>query len=193
MVEQTAGQLAQQGLDVRKLFTPDLVRSLLDTSRPEAEERLQARLALEALAAAEAIAVEASAIEARVREVSRQLNNTGNRPDPQRLRDAVEEELLREALLTWLEANSTIRDKVASAQDDAAPAAAAAATGSQGKASAKTAAADASAGASAASTSAEPVAAAAAPTQAAKPARRGAKADVDEAEDGDVENDNPKA
>ena len=146
VVEQTAGQLAQQGLDVRKLFTPDLVRSLLDTSRPEAEERLQARLALEALASAEAIAVEASAIEARVREVSRELSNAGNRPDPQRLRDAVEEDLLREALLTWLEENSTIRVKVAS-DDDTTPAASATATGSQGKASAKATAADASAGA----------------------------------------------
>jgi trigger factor len=113
VVEQTAGQLAQQGMDVRKLFTPDLVRSLLDTSRPEAEQRLQARLALEALAAAEAIAVEASAVEARVRELSRELSNGDNRIDSQRLREAVEEDLLREALLNWLEENSNIHEKAA--------------------------------------------------------------------------------
>ena len=113
VVEQTAGQLAQQGMDVRKLFTPDLVRSLLDTSRPEAEQRLQARLALEALAAAEAIAVEASAVEARVRELSRELSNGDNRIDSQRLREAVEEDLLREALLNWLEENSSIHEKAA--------------------------------------------------------------------------------
>ena len=134
VVEQTASQLAQQGLDVRKLFTPDLVRSLLDTSRPEAEQRLQARLALEALAKAEAIAVEASAVEARVRELSRELSTAGNRVDPQRLREAVEEELLREALLAWLEANSSIRDKTPDS-DDSTPTSAA---------SEKTAAAEAS-------------------------------------------------
>jgi trigger factor len=52
LVEQTASQIAQQGMDVRKLFTPDLVRSLMDTSRPEAEARLRRSLALQALATA---------------------------------------------------------------------------------------------------------------------------------------------
>ena len=89
VVEQTAGQLAQQGLDVRKLLTPDLVRSLLDTSRPEAEERLKARLALEALAEAEAIAVDPSAVEARVRELrliaaeQPRYNRRSRRPEAQ--------------------------------------------------------------------------------------------------------------
>jgi trigger factor len=50
LIEQTAGQIAEQGMDVKKLFTPDLVRSLMDTSRPEAEQRLKRSLALQALA-----------------------------------------------------------------------------------------------------------------------------------------------
>jgi trigger factor len=57
LIEQTAGQIAQQGMDVKKLFTPDLVRSLMDTSRPEAEQRLRRSLALQALAAAESVSV----------------------------------------------------------------------------------------------------------------------------------------
>jgi trigger factor len=110
LIEQTAGQIAQQGMDVKKLFTPDLVRSLMDTSRPEAEERLRRSLALKALAAAEAIEVEAQEIDAKVKEISRGLSQEGN-IDPVRLRAAVADDLLQEKLLNWLEANSTISEK----------------------------------------------------------------------------------
>jgi trigger factor len=125
LIEQTASQIAQQGMDVRKLFTPDLVRSLRDTSRPEAEQRLRRNLALRALATAEAISVEEEALENRLREVRRGLSDS-SRIDPARLRAAIQEDLLREALLEWLEANSTIRDKqpaVAAADGEAAKAA----------------------------------------------------------------------
>jgi trigger factor len=110
LVEQTAGQIAQQGMDVKKLFTPDLVRSLMDTSRPEAEERLRRSLALKALATAEKIEVEAQELEAKVKEISRGLSQQGN-IDPERLRLAVADDLLRDKLLEWLEANSTITEK----------------------------------------------------------------------------------
>ena len=110
LIEQTAGQIAQQGMDVKKLFTPDLVRSLMDTSRPEAEERLKRSLALKALAEAEKIAVEAEAIEAKVKEISRGLSQQG-KIDPERLRAVVADDLLQDTLLEWLEANSTITEK----------------------------------------------------------------------------------
>jgi trigger factor len=122
LIEQTAGQIAQQGMDVKKLFTPDLVRSLMDTSRPEAEHRLRRNLALRALATAEKIEVAEKDLEAKLREVSRGLSE-GNRIDPARLRAAVADDLLREALLEWLEANSTITEK-APATQESAPAAA---------------------------------------------------------------------
>jgi len=117
LIEQTAGQIAQQGMDVKKLFTPDLVRSLMDTSRPEAEQRLRRNLALRALATAEKIAVSEKDLEAKLREVSRGLSE-GNRIDPARLRAAVADDLLREALLEWLEANSTITEKAPSTPAD---------------------------------------------------------------------------
>jgi trigger factor len=110
LLEQTAGQIAQQGMDVKKLFTPDLVRSLMDTSRPEAEERLRRSLALKALAAAEKIELEAADLEAKLKEISQGLSDQGN-IDPERLRLAVAEDLLRDKLLVWLEANSTISEK----------------------------------------------------------------------------------
>jgi len=123
LIEQTAGQIAQQGMDVKKLFTPELVRSLMDTSRPEAEQRLRRNLALRALATAEKIEVAEKDLDAKLREVSRDLSD-GNRIDPARLRAAVADDLLRVALLEWLDSNSTITEKAPATPADADPEAA---------------------------------------------------------------------
>ena len=131
LIEQTAGQIAQQGLDVRKLFTPDLIRSLRDPSRPEAEQRLRRNLALRALASAESIAVADEEIEAKLRELRRGLSESAS-IDPQRLRVAVAEDLLRDKLLEWLEANSTVREKAAD-EDSAETETAAAAKAAESK------------------------------------------------------------
>ena len=110
LVEQTAAQFSQQGMDVKSLFTPELVLNLMETSRPEAEERLRRSLALSALAEAESLKLEDPEIDAKVKEVSAQL--TGERDiDPNRLRQAVIEDLLQEKLLGWLEENSTVSEK----------------------------------------------------------------------------------
>jgi len=119
LIEQTASQIAQQGMDVKKLFTPDLVRSLMDTSRPEAEQRLRRKLALKALATAEAITVAEADLETKLKEVSRGLSDTST-IDPQRLRLAVADDLLNERLLEWLEAHSTITAKAPDAEADKA-------------------------------------------------------------------------
>jgi trigger factor len=116
LLEQTAGQLAQQGMDVKKLFTPQLIQSLRETSRPEAEERLKRSLALKALATAEKIEVAADEIEAKVKELSRGFSDS-SRIDPARLRQAVQEDLMREKLMGWLESNSTITEKAADAAE----------------------------------------------------------------------------
>jgi trigger factor len=122
LVEQTAAQFSQQGMDVKSLFTPDLVRNLMESSRPEAEERLRRSLALSALAEAESLKLEDPEIEAKMKEVKEQLS--GERDiDPNRLRQAVIEDLLQEKLLGWLEENSTVTEKApdeekSSAADD---------------------------------------------------------------------------
>ena len=132
LLEQTAGQLAQQGMDVKKLFTPQLIQSLRETSRPEAEERLKRSLALKALATAEKIEVAADEIEAKVKELSRGFSDS-SRIDPARLRQAVQEDLMREKLMGWLESNSTITEKAAD-DAEAKPKKAAAKQGSSKKA-----------------------------------------------------------
>jgi trigger factor len=110
LVEQTATQIAQQGMDVKKVFTAEEVRSLMDTSRPEAEKRLRRSLALQALARAEKIEVPEAELAARAAEVRRELSDRSN-IDEERLRLAVGEDLLQEKLLSWLEANATIGEK----------------------------------------------------------------------------------
>lgn len=139
LVEQTAGQFAQQGMDVKSLFTPELVRNLMESSRPEAEERLRRSLALSALAEAEGLKVEDGDIDAKVKEVKKQLAGQGD-IDPQRLRDAVIDDLLREKLLGWLEDNSTVTEKAPEADDTKPakkPAAKKAATKKNGETKAK--------------------------------------------------------
>jgi len=115
LIEQTAGQIAQQGMDVKKLFTQDLVRSLMETSRPEAEQRLRRNMALRALAEAETIEVPAADLETRLQEVRRDLSE-GAAIDQQRLRIAVEDDLLRDRLLEWLETNNTVTEKAATVE-----------------------------------------------------------------------------
>jgi len=110
LVEQTATQIAQQGMDVKKVFTAEVVRSLMDTSRPEAEKRLRRSLALQALARAEKIEIPEAELAARAAEVRRELSDRSI-IDEERLRLAVGEDLLQEKLLSWLEANATIGEK----------------------------------------------------------------------------------
>jgi trigger factor len=112
LLEQTAAQFAQQGMDVKSLFTPELVRNLMQRSRPEAEERLRRSFALTALAEAEGIKVEEPAVEAKLEEVKKELSADA-KIDPQRLRQAVMDDLIQEQLMSWLEENSTLTERAA--------------------------------------------------------------------------------
>ncbi|QEY32534.1 trigger factor [Synechococcus sp. RSCCF101] len=133
LIEQTATQMAQQGMDVNKLFSRDLVRSLMESSRPEAEKRLRRALAIKALAESEDLAIAEAELESRIKEVRLELQQSrqsSGEIDEQRLRDAVQEDLLRTAVMDWLESNSTVREPEpdtapeAGASDTEAPAAA---------------------------------------------------------------------
>ena len=116
LLEQTAAQFAQQGMDVKSLFTPDLVRNLMQNSRPEAEERLRRSFALTALAEAESISVDDKAVDAKVEEVKKELSADA-KIDPARLRQAVMDDLIQEQLMSWLEENSTLTEKAPAADE----------------------------------------------------------------------------
>jgi trigger factor len=106
MLTQTAMQLSRQGLDVRKLFTQEIIPQLRERSRPEAVERLKRSLALREVGKRESISVQPEEIEARVNELMQQY--AGQDVDEDRLREVVEDELLTEKIMNWLEEHSTI-------------------------------------------------------------------------------------
>ncbi len=110
LIEQTARQFAQQGMDVKSIFTPELVNSLMESSREEAKQNLRQAFALKALALAEGIQAEESDIENKYQEVKRELSAEKN-IDTEKLRQAVTEDLLKEKLLEWLEQNSKVSEK----------------------------------------------------------------------------------
>ncbi|MES1025645.1 trigger factor [Gloeocapsa sp. BRSZ] len=106
MLTQAAVQLSQQGIDVKKLFTQESVAKLRENSRPEAIERLRSALALQEIARRESIKVEKSEVEAKAKEILTQYSNEDI--DVNRLREVVEEDLLKEKITSWLEEHNTV-------------------------------------------------------------------------------------
>jgi trigger factor len=105
-VTQTAMQLGQQGLDIKKTFTQEIVAMLREQARPEALTRLKRTLVLGEVAKQESIKVEEEAVQAKVDELMAEY--AGQEIDVNRLREVVEEDLLREKILGWLEAHNSI-------------------------------------------------------------------------------------
>ncbi len=110
LIEKTAQTFAQQGMDVKSTFTADLVKSLMESSRPEAEANLKNSFALQALAETEKIEVDEPTLETKLKEVKKELSAEKN-IDQQKLRQAVLDDLLQEKLFAWLEENNTVVEK----------------------------------------------------------------------------------
>ncbi|MBK1987969.1 trigger factor [Sphaerospermopsis aphanizomenoides BCCUSP55] len=106
MLTQTAMKLSEQGLDVRKLFTQDIIPQLRERSQPEAIERLKRSLAIEEIGKRESIQVTPEEVAARVKEILEQY--TDEEIDPIRLQSVVEKELANDKILDWLLNNSTV-------------------------------------------------------------------------------------
>lgn len=106
MLTQTAMQLSNQGMDIKQLMTAEIIPQLRERSRPEAIARIQRTLALGEVAKQESINVTPEAIEAKSQEL---LKEYGDRDiDEDRLRQVVEEDLLKEKILDWLEEHATV-------------------------------------------------------------------------------------
>lgn len=106
MITQTAMQLQQQGMDVRKLFTEDTIGMLKERSRPEALDRLKRTLALGEVAKRENLKVDEAELNAKFKETMEALQ--GQDIDAERLQSVLSEDLLKEQIVTWLEANNTV-------------------------------------------------------------------------------------
>ena len=112
IVEQTAQNFAQQGIDVKSMFTPELVKSLMESSKGEAEKKLRQKLALNALAKSEKIEVSQKEINSKLKEVQADIKLSKEKNiDEDRLKEAINDDLLQEKLFVWLEENNTIVEK----------------------------------------------------------------------------------
>ncbi|BAT55267.1 trigger factor [Nostoc sp. NIES-3756] len=106
ILSQTAMRFAQQGMDVRKIFTQEIIPQLRERSRPDAVDRIKRSLALQEVAKRESIEVTPEEVQARVTELLQQYPDEDI--DQDRLQEVVENELTSEKIIDWLLANSTV-------------------------------------------------------------------------------------
>ncbi|TVP57956.1 MAG: trigger factor [Nodularia sp. (in: Bacteria)] len=106
MLTQTAMRLSQQGLDVKKLFTEDIIPQLRERSRDEAIERLKRSLGLLEVSKRESIEVTPEEVQTRVAELMEQYADQDI--DADRMRSVVENELLTEKIVDWLLEHSSV-------------------------------------------------------------------------------------
>merc|ERR1712167_543676 len=112
IVEQTAQNFAQQGIDVKSMFTPELVKSLMESSKGEAEKKLRQKFALKALAKSEKIEVSDKEINSKLEQVEADIKLSNEKNiDAGRLKEAITDDLLQEKLFVWLEENNTVVEK----------------------------------------------------------------------------------
>ena len=109
-IEQTAQRFAQQGLDVKSTFTPELVKSLAESSRPQAEKNVLRSLALKALAEKEKIQASDTEIDDKLKTYEAEIANSPNKIDINKLRNVIKDDLIKEKLILWLENNSNIKE-----------------------------------------------------------------------------------
>ena len=112
-IEQTAQRFAQQGIDIKSTFTPELVKSLAESSRPEAEKNVLRNLSLKALAEQEKISIADKEVDNKLKEYEEEIKNAPNKIDIDRLKEVIKNDLLKEKLIIWLEDNSEIIEKKA--------------------------------------------------------------------------------
>jgi trigger factor len=106
MVTQTAMQLQQQGLDVRRFLNEDTVKMMKERSRPDAIDRIKRTMALGEVAKLEKLEVAEAELAAKIEETMGEVGEMDI--DPDRLRSVLKEDLLKEKILNWIESNSTL-------------------------------------------------------------------------------------
>lgn len=106
LVTQTVMRLENQGLDIRKTLSQELVEGMRERARPEAETRLKRTLALGEIAKQESIEVGKEELEEKIKTF---MESYGDQDvDPDRVRSVLTDELLEEKVLAWLEENGTV-------------------------------------------------------------------------------------
>lgn len=107
LLNQTLSRLSEQGLDVNKLMNKELAEAFQEKSRPEAEERIKRTLILGEIAKQESIKPTDEAVEAKLQEVLSNASDTSG-IDMDRLRQVIQDEVLKDQVMDWLEGKNTV-------------------------------------------------------------------------------------
>jgi len=106
ILQQTAAKLTQQGLDVKKLFTQDVISYMRGQARPEAIDRIKRGLTLRAISQRESIQVSETEVELKLTEVLAEFRDENIDIDQVRL--LLRGELLSEKVFDWLLEHSKV-------------------------------------------------------------------------------------
>ncbi len=106
LLRQSLMQLEQYGVDISQILDRDSMPKLKEEMRPEAIENLKQSLALQEIAKRESLELDESELEQEIEKLKQQLQD--EQPDPQALRDYVEEKMQTEKALEWLKENSHV-------------------------------------------------------------------------------------
>nr|WP_318728418.1 trigger factor [Roseofilum sp. Guam] len=104
---QMAMQLANQGLDMNKIFTPEQIPTFRQNARPEAIKAIRESLAIAEIAKQQSLQADESEIQAKMDDVLKTVEDP-KEINRDRLKEIVTEDLNREKVLEWLEANGTV-------------------------------------------------------------------------------------
>ena len=108
LLRQTLMNLAEQGIDVNKVVNAELAEQFRKQAEPEAIERIKRTLALGEIAKQESLQIEDEAIDAKMKEILENTREDTSDIDMDRLRSIVEEDLLKDQIMDWLEENGTV-------------------------------------------------------------------------------------
>ena len=106
MVTQTAMEMSNLGIDIRKMFTSEVVSRLRERSRPEAIENIKESLILTEIGNKEAIEVEPEVLKTKIEEIKKQLSDQSF--DEDKLKKVVADDLLKEKILDWLQEQAEV-------------------------------------------------------------------------------------
>ena len=98
-------------MDIKSTFTPEVIKSLAESSRPQAEENVIKNLALKALSESENITVVEKEIDSKIEEFKYEIEKSPNKIDIEKFRSAIKSDLLTEKLISWLDENSQVVEK----------------------------------------------------------------------------------
>ena len=106
ILTQRAIQLESYGMDVKSLFTREMIPQMKKNTRPDAIRNITQSLSLLEIAKVQGIEPSPEEQEAKIAEVTEQLS--GRNFDADRLKEAVKEDLTKEKVLAWLQERSTV-------------------------------------------------------------------------------------